>query len=168
MTAGCTVSAKNGRLHLGGYNPPHEGTTDRFIVCLDARDGSLLWRSPPVPLAVNVITVGERFVISNVSWRDWHLLDKKTGRIISRFSHGYACTRYTLSEPYAMAANMDVIDLSEGNRLVTTGPAVDSRECVGSSVSNGRLFYTSQASGLQVGLVAGELAEKERPPWKTK
>ncbi|HID21519.1 MAG TPA: hypothetical protein EYP14_03865, partial [Planctomycetaceae bacterium] len=147
VTAGCTISARDGRLFLGGYNPPNEGTKDRYIVCLDARDGSRLWRSPPVRMAVNVITVGQRFAISNVSWSDWHILDKDTGRIVSRFNNGYACTRYTLSEPYALAANMDIIDLSDSNRLVTTGPAVDSRECVGSSVSNGRIFYTSQASG---------------------
>ena len=49
-----------------------------------------------------------------------------------------------------MGANMDMIDLSDGTRWWPPGPAIDSRECVGSSVSNGRIFYTSQASGLQV------------------
>jgi hypothetical protein len=60
---------------------------------------------------------------------------------------------------------MDLIDLSDGNRLVTTGPCIDSRECVGAVVSNGRMFYTSQASGLQVSLVAGDEAKTSAAPW---
>jgi outer membrane protein assembly factor BamB len=46
------------------------------------------------------------------------------------------------------------------------GPSIDSRECVGSSVSNGRIFYTSQASGLQTSQVAGEEAATTAPPWE--
>ena len=61
---------------------------------------------------------------------------------------------------------MDIIDVSKEGELVSTGPCVDSRECVGSTVSNGRLFYTSQASGLQVSLVAGEEAKRTRSPWE--
>jgi len=49
---------------------------------------------------------------------------------------------------------------------VTTGPSIDSRECVGSVVSNGRMFYTSQASGLQVCQVAGEEAKQPVAPWE--
>ncbi|MCZ6792926.1 MAG: PQQ-binding-like beta-propeller repeat protein, partial [Planctomycetota bacterium] len=45
VTAGCTISARDGRLYLGGYNRPDEGTNDRHVWCLDARDGSLIWRS---------------------------------------------------------------------------------------------------------------------------
>ncbi len=48
VTAGCTISAADGRLYLGGYNQPDESTMDRFIFCLDAKDGSLIWKSPPV------------------------------------------------------------------------------------------------------------------------
>lgn len=61
---------------------------------------------------------------------------------------------------------MDMIDLSNENRLVSTGPCIDSRECVGSTVSNGRIFYTSQASGLQVSQVAGTEAESAVAPWE--
>jgi hypothetical protein len=61
---------------------------------------------------------------------------------------------------------MDMIDVSDGNRLVSTGPSIDSRECVGSSVSNGRIFYTSQASGLQVSQVAGADGESAVAPWE--
>ena len=40
-------------------------TDDRFIFCLDASDGSLVWKSPPIEAAVTVITVGEDFGFSN-------------------------------------------------------------------------------------------------------
>jgi hypothetical protein len=60
---------------------------------------------------------------------------------------------------------MDMIDLSDGGKLVSTGPAIDSRECLGAVVSNGRIFYTSQASGFQVSQVGGKDAEQLRAPW---
>ena len=132
VTAGCTISGKDGRLYVGGYNKPNQLTEDRYVWCLDARDGSLVWRSEPVASAVNVITVGDRFLFTNASGKDGHVLDRATGKILSRFNFGYACTRFTLSEPYVLGSNMDLIDLSDGNRLVATGPAIDSRECVGS------------------------------------
>ncbi len=165
VTAGCTISGKDGRLYLGGYNKPNRLTEDRYIWCLDARDGSLVWQSEAVASAVNVITVGDRYLFTNASGRDGHVLDRETGKILSRFNLGYACTRFTLSEPFVLGANMDMIDLSAGNRLAVTGPAIDSRECVGSVVSNGRLFYTSQASGLQVSQVYGEEAARGLP-WR--
>ena len=65
-----------------------------------------------------------------------------------------------------LGANMDMIDLGQGNRLVTTGPAIDSRECVGAVVSNGRMFYTSQASGIQACKVYGDEAKSFRPVWR--
>ena len=154
VTAGCTISAKDGRLYVGGYNKPDETTDDRFVFCLDAKDGSLVWKSDPVKSAVNVVTIADDFIFSNASGRDGHVFDKKPGKITSRFNKGYACTRFTCSGNYVLGANMDLIDLSRENGLVSTGPAIDSRECVGSTISNGRLFYTSQASGLQVSQVA--------------
>ena len=165
VTAGCTISGKDGRLYLGGYNKPHEKTDDRHVWCLDARDGSLVWQSEPVRSAVNVVSVGEKYVFTNASGKDGHVLNRETGKIVSRFNYGYACTRFALSEPYVMGANMDMIDLAQGNRLVTSGPAIDSRECVGGVVSNGRIFYTSQASGLQVSQVYGEEAKAAAAPW---
>ena len=83
------------------------------------------------------------------------------------YGYNYACCRFTLSEPYVLGANMDMIDLSDNGKLVSTGPAIDSRECLGAVVSNGRIFYTSQASGLQVCQVAGEEAETTVSPWET-
>jgi outer membrane protein assembly factor BamB len=150
VTAGCTISASDGRLYLGGYNQPDETTRDRFVFCLDAADGSLVWRSEPVRSAVNVVTVGKDFLFANASGQDAYVIDKESGRIRSRFNLGYACTRFTCSGSFVLGANMDLIDLADDNRLVSTGPCIDSRECVGATVSNGRVFYTSQASGLQV------------------
>ncbi len=166
VTAGCTLSGKDGRLYLGGYNQPDEKTEERYIHCLDARDGSLIWRSDPVKSAVNVISVGDDLIFSNAIRGDGHVLDKKTGKIVSRFNNNYACTRFALSEPYLMGANMDMVDLSKESQLVSTGPAIDSRECLGAAVSNGRVFYTSQASGLQVSLTFGTETSKYNAPWE--
>jgi outer membrane protein assembly factor BamB len=166
VTAGCTLTAKDGRLYLGGYNQPDNTTKDRYIFCLDVKDGSLVWRSDPVPSAVNVVTVGERFIFSNAIRAQCHLFDKKTGKIIYKFGLDYNCTRFTLSEPYLMGPNLDMLDLTDGHKLVATGPAVDSRECLGSAVSNGRIFYISQASGLEMSAVCGEDAERLPPGWE--
>jgi hypothetical protein len=70
-----------------------------------------------------------------------------------------------ISEPYVFGPNMDVIDLSDGNKLVSTGPAVDNRECVAAVVSNGRIFYTSQAAGVQISQVCGSEAASFSP-WR--
>jgi outer membrane protein assembly factor BamB len=165
VTAGCTISGKDGRLYLGGYNRSRPQTENRHVRCLDARDGSLVWESEPLPAAVNVVSVGNKYLFANASWKDCCLLDRDTGKIVSRFNYGYACTRFTLSEPYVMGSNMDLVDLAGGNRVVSSGPAVDSRECVGSVVSNGRIFYAAQASGLQLSLVYGEEAAATPSPW---
>jgi outer membrane protein assembly factor BamB len=165
VTAGCTISGKDGRLYLGGYNPSNEQTKDRHVRCLDARNGSLVWESEPLAAAVNVVSVGNKYIFANASGKDCFLLDRDTGKIVSRFNHGYACTRFTLSEPYVLGSNMDLVDLAGGNRVVYSGPAVDSRECVGSVVSNGRIFYTAQASGLQLSLVYGDEASAMPSPW---
>ncbi len=164
VTAGCTISGKDGRLYVGGYNRPDESTDDRYVFCLDAKNGSLIWQSEPVRSAVNAIMLGKDYIFSNASGRDGHVFDRETGKIVSRFNFRYACTRFACSGPYVLGANMDMIDLSDENRMVSTGPCIDSRECVGSTVSNGRIFYTSQASGLQVSQVAG--AESPVAPWE--
>jgi outer membrane protein assembly factor BamB len=167
VTAGCTVSAKDGRLYLGGYNQPSEGTKNRYVLSLDAENGSLIWRSEPVAKAVNVITIGQNFLFTHASTgKPSYLLDKDTGKILSVFDKGYACTRFTLSEPYILGANMDLIDTSDGNKLVSSGPCVDARECVSAIVSNGRIFYTSQANGLQVSQVYGAEADSFTALWE--
>ena len=166
VTAGCSLSGKDGRLYLGGYNAPHGQTKDRHVWCLDARDGSLVWQSEPVASAVNVITVTDKFIFTNASGRDGHVLDKATGKIVNRFNYGYACTRFTVSGPFALGSNMDLIDLTDGNKLVSTGPPLEPRECIGGIVSNGRLFYIAQASGLQACQVGDDEASIVPPPWR--
>jgi len=73
-----------------------------------------------------------------------------------------------MSEPYVLGANMDMIDLSQNGKLVSTGPAIDSRECLGAVVSNGRIFYTSQASGFIVSQTYGKEAETIPAVWERK
>ena len=166
VTAGCTVSAEGGRLYLGGYNQPDESTRNRYIYCLDARNGSLVWRSPPLESSVNVVTVSDSFIFSNARGKEGNVLDKRTGRIVSQFNMKYFCTRFTVSGNYLLGTNLDMIDLGNNNQLVASGPCLDSRECLGSTVSNGRIFYTSQASGIQVSLVASGEAKSRRAPWQ--
>ena len=160
VTAGCTISTEAGRLYLGGYNPPAESISNRYVVCLNAESGSLIWRSEPVGKAVNVVTIGRDFVfVHGSTGQPSHLIDKETGKIRSTFDNKYACTRFTLSEPYLLGPNMDMIDTSNDNKVVSSGPCIDARECVGAVVSNGRIFYTSQANGLQVSQVYGSEAQ---------
>jgi len=52
--------------------------------------------------------------------------------------------------PYLLGSNTDMLDLADGAKVVSTGPPIDPRECVGAVASNGRIFYNAQASGLQM------------------
>lgn len=155
VTSKCTLSARDGRLYIGGFNRAQEGTDDRFVWCLNAEDGSLQWKSDPVTSALNVVTVGERFIFSNALRGKGNIFDRGTGQVVSSIGHNYACCRFTMSGSYVLGANMDMIDLSAGGKLVSTGPAIDSRECLGAVVSNGRIFYMSQASGFVVSQTFG-------------
>jgi outer membrane protein assembly factor BamB len=168
VTSKCTLTGRDGRLYIGGNNRAREGTDDRFIWCLDAKDGSLLWQSDPVTSALNVVTVGGRYVFSMALRGNGHVIDGKTGKVTAKITHNYACCRFTMSEPYLLGANMDLVDLSDGNKLVSTGPAIDSRECLGAIVSNGRIFYTSQASGFQISQTYGDEARTLGPVWERK
>jgi outer membrane protein assembly factor BamB len=168
VTAKCTLSARNGRIYIGGFNRAKEGTNDRFVWCLNAKDGSLAWKSDAVTSALNVVTVGERFIFSNALRGKGNVYDHKTGKVVASIGHNYACCRFTMSEPYVLGANMDMIDLSQNGKLVSTGPAIDSRECLGAVVSNGRIFYTSQASGFIVSQTFGEEAKKIPAVWERK
>ncbi len=166
VTSKCTLSARDGRIYIGGYNRANEGTDDRHVWCLDAQDGSLVWQSEPVTSALNVVTVGERFIFSNALRGKGNVFDRETGAVVSSIGHNYACCRFTLSEPYVLGANMDMIDLSADGRLVSTGPAIDSRECLGAVVSNGRIFYVSQASGFVVSQTYGEASQTLPAVWE--
>ncbi len=166
VTAKCTLSARDGRLYLGGNNPAKEGTKDRFVWCLDAKDGSLVWQSDPITSALNVVTVGDEFIFSNALRGRGNVFDRKTGKVVGGVDHNYACCRFTMSGSYILGANMDMIDLAAGGKLVSTGPAIDSRECLGAVVSNGRIFYASQASGFIVSQTYGEDSKKLPAVWE--
>ena len=166
VTAKCTLSARDGRLYIGGFNPANEETKDRFVWCLDAEDGSLVWRSEPVTSALNVVTVGKEFIFSNALRGRGNVFDRDTGKVVGGVDHNYACCRFTMSGQYVLGANMDMIDLAAGGKLVSTGPAIDSRECLGAIVSNGRIFYTSQASGFVVSQTYGTRAKSLPAVWE--
>ena len=166
VTSKCTLSARDGRLFIGGFNRAKEGTDNRFVWCLDADNGSLVWKSDPVTSALNVVTVGEQFIFSNALRGKGNIFDHATGKVVGSIGHNYACCRFTLSEPYVLGANMDMIDLSSDGKLVSTGPAIDSRECLGAVVSNGRIFYMSQASGFVVSQTYGEDSENLPAVWE--
>ena len=166
VTSKCTLSAREGRIFIGGFNRAKEGTDDRFVWCLKADDGSLVWKSDVVTSALNVVTVGKQFIFSNALRGKGNLFDHATGKVIASIGHNYACCRFTLSEPYVLGANMDMIDLSNDGQLVSTGPAIDSRECLGAVVSNGRIFYMSQASGFVVSQTFGAASKRLPAVWE--
>lgn len=166
VTSKCTLSARDGRVYIGGYNRAREGTDDRFVWCLDAKDGSLVWKSDPVTSALNVVTVGEKFIFSNALRGKGNVFDRETGKVVDSIGHNYACCRFTLSGSYVLGANMDMIDLARGGQLVSTGPAIDSRECLGAVVSNGRIFYMSQASGFVVSQTYGPASKTLPAVWE--
>jgi outer membrane protein assembly factor BamB len=166
VTAKCTLSARDGRLYIGGNNRASLATENRFVWCLDAATGNLIWQSDPVTSALNVVSVGERYIFSNALRGKGNVFDRESGKVTFSILTNYACCRFTLSEPYVLGANMDMIDLSNEGKLVSTGPAIDSRECLGAVVSNGRIFYTSQASGFVVSQTYGAESKGLPPAWE--
>ncbi|MFK8110624.1 MAG: PQQ-binding-like beta-propeller repeat protein [Rubripirellula sp.] len=166
VTSKCTLSSRDGRIYIGGFNRAKEGTDDRFVWCLDANNGALVWKSDAVTSALNVVTVGKQFIFSNALRGKGNIFDQETGKVTGSIGHNYACCRFTLSEPYVLGANMDMIDLSADGKLVSTGPAIDSRECLGAVVSNGRIFYMSQASGFVVSQTFGEQSKHLPAVWQ--
>ena len=163
---GCTISARAGRLYLGGYNRPRAGTEDRHVWCLDARDGSLIWESDPLSMAIQCVSVSDKFLFAHVQYQHSYLLAPDTGKILCAYTNGYKCTRFTLSGQYLLGSNLDVRDLSANDKLISSGPALDPSECVGAIPSNGRLFYTGQGGGLQCSLVGGDEAAMFPAPWQ--
>jgi outer membrane protein assembly factor BamB len=161
--AGCTISGSEGRLYLGGYNPV-DG--DKNVVwCLDARDGSLVWKSEPVLGAIHVVTVTDKALFAHAQYRNGYLLDKQSGRILSTLTQGYRCTRFTSCGPYLIGSNFDLFDVSESPKLVSSGPQLDVLMCVGAFASNGRLFLTTNGSGLQACMAGADdrRAQKGNP-----
>ena len=74
------------------------------------------------------------------------------GKVTFSILTNYACCRFTLSEPFVLGANMDMIDLSQEGKLVSTGPAIDSRAAEAffrsvlcrMRVSNGRILTAAR------------------------
>jgi outer membrane protein assembly factor BamB len=154
--AGSTVSGREGRIYLGGYNPV-EGDQNR-VWCLDAKSGDLVWKSDPVTRAIHGITLGKRFLFTHSQYQNAYLLSPRDGTVLTTLLKGYNCTRFTLSEPYLLGSNMDVWDTRGEVKLVSTGPAVDVLQCVGAMASNGRLFYTTNGGGIQLSMLCGKEA----------
>ena len=113
-----------------------------------------------------MVTVGDEFIFSNALRGKGNVFDRETGRVVNSIGHNYACCRFTMSGSYVLGANMDMIDLAADGKLVSTGPAIDSRECLGAVVSNGRIFYMSQASGFVVSQSFGEDAAHLPAVWE--
>lgn len=166
VTSKCTLSGRDGKIYIGGFNRARSGTDDRYVWCLDASSGKLVWKSDPVTSALNVVTVGNQHVFSNALRGKGNVFDRNSGKVVAQIGHNYACCRFTLSEPFVLGANMDMIDLANSGKLVSTGPAIDSRECLGAVVSNGRVFYFSQASGFVVSQTFGQDAKNLPPIWE--
>ena len=162
--AGCAVSGKDGRLYLGGYSHVETGENPEEkinrVFCLDAGNGSLVWKSEPVRRAIHVITIRDSTLFTHAQYKESYLLDRATGKILSTFEKGYHCTRFTVSEPWLLGANMDIYDLDSSFALTSTGPALDVLLCVGAFASNGRIFFTTNGGGLQCSMLCGEEAQQ--------
>ncbi len=164
--AGCAPSVHDGRLYLGGYNAI-EGKTNR-VWCLDTADGELIWKSDPLERAIHVVTVAGDRLFTHAQYRQGYLLNADSGKVLCELTEGYRCTRFTMDGNYLLGPNMDVIDTANENRLISTGPAVDVLQCVGAQISNGRLFYTANGSGLQLSMNYGDEAATPSLPWRRK
>ncbi len=151
-------------MYLGGYNPI-DGKVNR-VWCLDTSSGQLVWKSGPIERAIHVVTVADNRLFTHAQYRQGYLLDADSGAVQCELTQGYRCTRFTMDGSYLLGANMDVIDTSDENRLISTGPAVDVLQCVGAQISNGRLFYTANGSGLQLSMNYGQEARQQSAPWQ--
>jgi outer membrane protein assembly factor BamB len=157
--SGCSISAAEGRVYVGGYCRDPE-TRRPHVWCLDADDGSLVWRSEPLPSSIQVVTIALDFLFVHSHGSRSYLLDKRSGKILTTLNQGYKCSRFTLSGNYLLGPNLDVVDLSDPRaiRLLSTGPRLDPSECIGGIASNGRVFYTCHAGGLQASLISASEA----------
>ena len=116
--------------------------------CIDAATLRIIWKFP---------TRGGKTNCNNISSPAIAVLGTPYG---GRYLHfGTMAGSYYVLDAANGQAHM--IDTSKGNKLVSSGPCVDVRECVGAVVSNGRIFYTSQGSGLQVSQVCAGDAQTQ-------
>jgi outer membrane protein assembly factor BamB len=167
IRSGCTISGAEGRLYLGGYCSDPE-TRRPHVWCLNAKDGSLVWRSDPLPTSTSVVSIAPEFLFVHTHGSQNFLLDKQTGKTLATFAiKGHRCSRLTLTGRYLLGPNLDVIDLGNPQdiKLLSTGPRLDPSECIGATASNGRVFYTGHGGGLQISLAppADEPAAEKAP-----
>lgn len=162
---GCTISAKDGRLYLGGYNAVNG--KDNHIYCLDAADGKLVWKSDPLGWAIHVVTLADTFAFTHHQYQKGTLVGLADGKQICNVTPGYNCTRFTMAGRYLLGANMDIYDTADDNKLIATGPAVDVLLCVGAHVSNGRIYFTANGGGVQLSMAYGDEAKKTPPTTTT-
>ncbi len=123
-------------------------------------------RTPVRTPVLQDVGIGSKFLLAHVQYQHTYLLAPETGKILSVHTNNYKCTRFTLSDPYLLGSNLDVRDLSAGDKLVSSGQALDPSECVGSIPSNGRLYYTGQGGGLQACQVSADEASSVLTPWR--
>lgn len=144
------------------------GKAGSVVWCIDAQNGSLIWKSDPMRYVTHVVTIAPTFLFVHDQYRNGSFLDKETGKIVKTLAQGYKCTRFTFSQPYLLASNMDIHDLSNMNdiELVSSGPRLDPSECIGAVVSNGRIFYTCHGGSLQVSMVCGTEPAIIAVPWQ--
>jgi len=173
---GCALSAKDGKIYLGGYNSvggvgevdDRNSKTIQYVWCLDAQNGSLIWETRLPRGPSNSLIVNKKYLFAADQFKNTYLIDKETGELLGMREKGYRCTRFSMSGDYALGDNLDIRDMSgiKTTRLIASGPQVDTIECVGSVVSNGRIFYTAHGSGLMISRMAGEEAAAFTPVWK--
>jgi hypothetical protein len=120
-----------------------------------------------VERAIHVVTIAGDRLFTHAQYQQGYLLDATNGAKLCELTQGYRCTRFTMDGSLLIGSNMDLIDTADGNRLLSTGPAVDVLQCVGAHIANGRLFYTANGSGLQLSMSYGEEAEQSPQPWST-
>jgi hypothetical protein len=65
---GCTISGADGRLYLGGYNKLENGNS--LVWCVDARNGATIWKSEPVREAIQVTTIGSKFLFVHAQYQN--------------------------------------------------------------------------------------------------
>ena len=98
------------------------------------------------------------FLFAHSQYKHAYRIDRKTGKVLGTMLAGYNCTRFTYSEPYILGSNLDIYDARDGAKLelISSGPAVDVLMCVGAFTSNGRIYYSANGGGLQVGMRGSE------------
>lgn len=70
------------------------------------------------------------------------------------------------SSPTDGLVTEDPTDSAADRKMVSTGPRIASRECVGATVFHGLIFSTLQSRGIQVSQLSGELVQRFASPWK--